>query len=521
MHFWSLSVEEQFYIVWPLLLLAAWRIVRRGPVATAAAVLGALWIASFAAALVLVGKNQPAAFFHTGPRCWQLATGGLLAALYLSGAEPGPRIRSAVLWLGLAAIAASVTLFDDTLFYPGGWALLPTLGAAAVILATDFSAASLPAGAILRARPLLWLGARSYSLYLWHWPVLVFLALAAPGGAGLGARLGGVALATALAAFMYAAVEDPIRRGRRLSAQPLASLAGAGAAISSIVIASALVAFAPIGAGSPTAELARRVEAARRDRPRVYADNCHVSFEAVEQPPCIYGAPGAPRRAVLLGDSHAAQWFPPLDAAAREAGWQLHAWTKSGCPAIEAPIWNKARRAHYEACDRWRASVMSALTGPGRPDLVFIANLTDYSGAIEDNVSGRRLLKGEADAQWREAFRATLRRLADAGVPVVVIRDTPQLSRRFADCLAAGWGERCGRPRAEALSGSGLDVEVAREFGASVGVLDLTDRICSGDFCPAERDGMIVYLDRHHLTATFAATLAEPFRELLAAHSGR
>ncbi len=164
---------------------------------------------------------------------------------------------------------------------------------------------------------------------------------------------------------------------------------------------------------------------------------------------------------------------------------------------------------------------MSALTGPGRPDLVFIANLTDYSGSIEDAETGRRLLKGEADAQWRDAFRATLRRLTGAGVPVVVIRDTPQAARRFADCLATGGAERCGRPRAEALSGSGLDVEVARELAAGVGVLDLTDRICSGDFCPAEKDGMIVYLDRRHLTATFAATLAEPFIGLLAARSGR
>ncbi len=355
LHFWSLSVEEQFYIVWPLLLLAAWLIVRRRPVATAAAVLGAIWIASFAAALVLVGKNQPAAFFHTGPRCWQLATGGLLATLNLSQIEPTPRIRIVALWLGLAAIVASVTLFDDTLFYPGAWALLPTIGAAVVIFATDFSPASLPAGGLLRAPPLLWLGARSYSLYLWHWPVLVFLELATPGGARLGARLCGVAFATALAAVMYAAVEDPIRRGRRLPAPPLASLAGGGVAIGSVVLACVLLAFAPIGAGTPTAELARRVEAARRDRPRVYADNCHVPFEAVEQPPCIYGAPGAPHRAVLLGDSHAAQWFPPLEAAAREAGWQLDAWTKSGCPAIEAHIWNAARRTHYEACDRWRS----------------------------------------------------------------------------------------------------------------------------------------------------------------------
>jgi hypothetical protein len=218
---------------------------------------------------------------------------------------------------------------------------------------------------------------------------------------------------------------------------------------------------------------------------------------------------------VLFGDSHAAQWFPALEAAARAEGWQFNAWTKSSCPAVDVTIWYPPRRSAFTACNAWRAKILRALAGAQRPDVVFVSNLTDYSGLIADRKTGEVLRGGAADAAWRRGFRTVLTSLTRAGIPVVVIRDTPRTFKSFAACLAEGGGSACDRPRGQAL-GASPDLDVAREFGNSLAILDLSDRICDAAMCPTTRDGMLVYHDQNHLTATFAATLSADFRKMLA-----
>ena len=223
---------------------------------------------------------------------------------------------------------------------------------------------------------------------------------------------------------------------------------------------------------------------------------------------------------MLFGDSHAAQWLPALEAAAKAEGWQLNAWTKSSCPSVEVTIWYPPRRAAFTACDTWRANILRALTDARRPDVVLLSNLTDYSGWIEDRRTGEVLRSGAADAAWRNGFRDVLKTLTQAGVAVVVIRDTPRTFTSFAACLADGGGSACDRPRNEAL-GPSPDIDIAREFGEGVMILDLSDRICEAAMCPTTRDGMLVYKDQNHLTATFAATLSADFRTMLVRLGGR
>lgn len=508
LHYWSLSIEEQFYIVWPVLLLAAcWhpRFRRSAP----AILLGLIWALSFAYCMSVATNNQPLALFHTETRCWQLATGGLAAVLIR---RVGP-LPSPLGWIGLAALVVAVVGLNDRMAYPSTLALLPTMGTASILLTAPSHRGSVVT--VLGRSPLQWIGARSYSWYLWHWPALVYAGMIWPGQQS--AVLLSVPLSLALAHVVFKHVEDPIRRGAVLPS-PRRSLAAGSVAIAAVLACSAAFARMPNMTGGTTAELSEALKRSSSDRGQNYADACHLGYETAPHRECAYGTAASPRRVVLFGDSHAAQWFPAVNAAATAAGWQFNAWTKTSCPAADVTIWYAPRRAPYTECDHWRREIMDRLTGLNRPDLVFIASLTTYDviGGLQDRRTGVPMLRDDARQAWQDGLRSTLERLASAGVPVVIVRDTPKAFRSFAACLAQGGGTACDRPRSQALEPVPSEVVVAREFaGRGVTVLDLTERICGRAVCPAMRDKMIVYADHHHVTAAFATTLSAEFGKAL------
>lgn len=505
MHFWSLSIEEQFYLVWPVALLVAYR-TSRGP-ALVAPMLCAVWLLSFAACVSLVRESQPLAFFHTETRCWQLATGALAAWWLRRGGALPPVIG----WAGLAGIAGGIAGLDDAMTYPGMLALLPTLCAAAVLAARPTNGWSSPER--LLALPLLqWLGARSYSWYLWHWPVIVFAAALFP--ASPLAALLALPVSLAIASIVFSRFEDPIRRGRTWPSPPGRSLAGGAAAIAAVLVGSAAFARMPV-LGGASAELIAALKRAAKDHGPNYADKCHRGYDDTTQPACSYGNRAGAHRVVLFGDSHAAQWFAPVDAAAKAAGWRFDTWTKTSCPSADVTVWYRPRRAPYVACDDWRAAVLAQLTGRQRPDLVLISNFEGYDALVARD-TGRVEFGAEAEILWDAGLRAVLDRLVEAGIAVVIIRDTPRASKTFAKCLAAGGGAQCDRPRAQAVTDGAAH---ASPTGPGIEVLDLTDRICGPKACPVLKDNMVVYSDYHHLTSSFAATLRSDFDLLLRRYS--
>ncbi|MGQ7791829.1 acyltransferase family protein [Faunimonas sp. B44] len=507
LHFWSLSVEEQFYVGLPILLVLGLVRGRARPRSMAAFVLGALLVGSFGYALFVTQQNQPMAYFHTETRVWQLAAGGLAGLYAMSGAMPSPRIGRAMAWAGALGVAFAVAWITDDVRYPGAYALLPTL--AAVLLLLGAADRDPLLRRVLCTAPARWIGDRSYSLYLWHWPLIVFAAALWPAS---GLALAAAAIAVfVVAALAYRFVEAPIHFRplgtaglRRVLPGALASIALVGAS----AFASTRLAVSPHSADREQAILA-----AARDFGRNYPDRCHLLFEDIDQPACLYGSEDAERRVVLFGDSHAAQWFAPLLAASEAKGWAFHSWTKTACPSADVSIWYPPTRSIYRECDLWRERIFDEIASL-RPDMVVIANYSHYDGWLLDRDDGTVARGRPGFDLWRAGLEKAVERLLASGARVVLIRDNPRQYAGFRDCLAGAEPDTCGRPRREAIEGYNVDEEVRAAFPA-VTVMDFTDDLCSSAWCPAERDGRILYQDDHHLTASFAETFANRFSELL------
>jgi peptidoglycan/LPS O-acetylase OafA/YrhL len=525
-HFWSLAVEEQFYLVWPALLLLAWRASRRSSAAARMRVVGGLIavvvLVSFVAGVVLTPVAQPIAFFLLPTRAWELGVGALIAvapAFASAGGRgtvlPGAA-RIALGWLGLATILTAMLLLDESTPFPGTAAALPVLGTALVLAAGSEARGGV--GSVLGVRPLQFLGMVSYSLYLVHWPALVLPAAAA--GAShvpqLWITLPVVAACVPVAWLLYRFVEDPLRRWPVLAAaRPRRTLLAAGSASLAVVLL-ASVAFAgsaaaplatrtaavdaplvrsPVGTPFVPSNLSPSLREAEDAIPSLSARGCHRGYGSTDGSPCRFGPDGAPVIA-LVGDSHAAQWFPGLERWAYDAGYALETYTKSACPAVDVTALRDG--SPYVACTDWRAEVIGQLQADP-PALVLLAS---YGGAsIAD--------PGDFGSAWTAGLRRTIDALSGGGA-VAVITDSPNLGETPAVCLSAHLdsADACGRPPTEALAAPARAAEQAAVTGSTATMIDLTHYLCSEDACPPIIGSTLVYRDAHHLTPTMSRRLA-------------
>lgn len=519
-HYWSLGVEEQFYLAWPALLAVVWLVGRRSRRALAI-VLIAVVVSSLACELVLTWTSQPWAFFSLWSRAWELGLGGLVALVLRARPRVLPPAVAAVAgWAGLAGILVAVVGYSDTTVFPGIAAVLPVAATALVILAGATPTRSGPQ-LLLGTRPLQLLGLISYSLYLVHWPLLQ-LPQAAVGSQNplpLWATAGLAVAAVPVAYLLYRFVEDPARRAPLLArARPRRSFlsAGAGAAVAAglAVVAIAITAAVPLDAGravprtAPTdppvatpivaSNLTPSLRGAADDNPATYAEGCEVSYESAVPRPCVDGSGG--RTIVLFGDSHAAEWYPALQAIAAQQGDTLVTQTKSACASIDiAQTW---QGVPYTSCDAWRDAVIDRLRAHP-PDLVVIADYTASPG-------GR-----DPAGAWQRGMESTIRTLA-AFTRVALIADTPDLRDSPGVCLSAHLGDTasCTKPASLALDAPGRTGTAAAAAATGTPLIDLTGYFCT-DACPPIIGNVLVYRDSHHMTATFSASLAAPLAERL------
>ena len=560
-HYWSLAVEEQFYVLWPgliALVTIGARSVRR----RTAWAMGVLVAGSFTLSVLLTESDPSWSYFGLHTRAWELGVGALLACLAPHVARLADDVRGPIGWAGMMGIVVSVFTFGDVLVFPGWAAALPVLATAAVLASGDDTSAS-PA-VVLRAPPLQYLGARSYSLYLWHWPVLIIAEGHLLRGLSPTERLLAAALTVALAEAGYRLVENPIRHSRHLARRPFQSLAfGASLVAVGVVAAVTLAAYDPdestgvlaqapdlttttvtttrpsnvsTTASAPTPpsplstsglpalaavvdslatdvvpdNLRPSLRAAGGDNAPIYDNSCHQFGARGVRTDCLFGDPDGDITIALWGDSHAAQWFTPLEQMATAHGWRLLSLTQGSCGFIDVTVYDQKNDREFGNCTQWRDAVRTYMREQ-QVDVVFVSQ---HYGLLSADTE--RTISPD---EWQQHLPTVIDGLRADGIEPVLIGDSPDPNTTVPDCLASN-RHRTTNCAADQYNADDLRVvEVIRAIttARTVGFVEPGEWICTDEGrCPAVIGDILVYRDGNHITETAAAWMAPLVDQLIA-----
>ncbi len=521
-HFWSLSVEEQYYIAWPALFVLAKTIasrVQHEPIRTLKLLIWAVFLASLAHSVHFTYEDPSIAYFATSTRAWELALGGLLAAYPLTLSKR-TSIRHWLGPIGLLMVTMSFWLINSNSYFPGWIALLPTVGTAMVILA-GHTTGPMSSYSLLRPAPLQFMGGISYSLYLWHWPVIILYGHAVSREPGIIDGVVIVVVSVILAHQTKIWVEDAFRDSSFWTRKKARPYALGFYCVASSLLAGLAVTYAfdlRVKESAPTMASTVGTKApyhppaltARDDRPDITHLGC-VTNQADEEPRvCHFGNPEAEVRLVLIGDSHAVQWAPALREVADLRGWRLSVLTKSACAF--GPVSVLIRKQPYLACSEWSRKVMDYLDTADATHLVFAQSIAHrVVGASDPSHTAELLAEGYAHI-WQRYIRRGLR--------VLAIKDTPRMGMDVPACLSSPNKsiDDCSAPRHLVLDRIGHPdpiVLAARAVPEST-LLDFSDAICDVRTCPAVVSNILAWRDSHHLTASFVRALAPQMDNMLA-----
>ena len=541
LHFWSLAIEEQFYFVWPFLVIVALFVARRlkwSMRRTMFVALAVVGVPSFAASIVHTAHNPAAAFFFTTSRMWELAVGAAVAIAATRFARLPQRAASGISLAGIVVIAASAVFLKDTSPWPSSLAAIPVLGAAAVI-AGGIAHPRAFAARILAIRPMVWLGGLSYSLYLWHWPVLIF-GQAAFGPLRVREQLALAALSIVPAYLSMRFIENPARYSKRLargSALALASgaaltLAGVAAGFAVALTApapssnSTIVIEVPEGtatgpnggmgaqalgndpknspAGIPQdsyATIVPQPASAPDDVPASYDLGCQTAQDSVTINVCPVGALDSKVVVAAVGDSKMLQWYTALDIAGRNLGIRFEFMTKSACGSTDALA--SINGANYETCQEFNDAVDKKILGGG------------YAGVVTSG--GVLHVTKSSPLDQAAGFSERWQRWQDNGIPVTVILDNPHPPQDVYPCMEdhPDSALTCAFERAHGIEVGGAPSQLEAAAATGAGVVDLTDFICPQTQCAPVIGNVLVLRQGSHLTNTYVITLApQLIREL-------
>ncbi|WP_434006646.1 acyltransferase family protein [Mycolicibacter virginiensis] len=566
-HIWSMSVQGQFYLSFLLLVFGFAFLFRRvlGKHLRAAFVvlLTALTVASFWYAIVAHQDNQSLAYYNSFARAWELLIGALAGALVPYIRWP-MWLRTVVSTVALAAILSCGALIEGVREFPGPWALVPVGATVAFILAganrqsRPSTSAKLPwPNRWLASAPLVTLGSMAYSLYLWHWPLLIFW-LSYSGHRHASLLDGAVILLVSgvLAYLTTRFVEDPLR-SRKPAGQAAAPVvrprwrkpaAGwwrrptsvLGSTVVLLGVALTATSFSwrehvtvQRASGTELVKLSKddypgarallkhkrvpklrmrpTILEAKKDLPRSTREGCISNFTNPDLINCTYGDKEATRTVALAGGSHAEHWLPALDILGQRHHFKVVTYLKMGCPlSTEKVPLIMGNNAPYPQCYQWVGKTMEKLIAD-HPDFVFTTATRPW------NIKPGDVMPGTYIGIWKQ--------LSDNHIPILGVRDTPWLVRdgdpfQPADCLASGGdAESCGIKRSEVLVERNPTLDFVGKFPL-LKPLDLSDAVCDKEICRAVEGNVLVYHDSHHLSATYMRTMTGELGRQMGAATG-
>ncbi|MGV1006713.1 MAG: acyltransferase family protein [Candidatus Nanopelagicales bacterium] len=572
-HYWSLGVEEQFYLVWPvMIIIAAWlvRRTRRGgdrnggtPSARPyIALLAIVVAASFALSLVLTYIQPYIAYLSLPTRAWQLAIGGLVALTAVHWRRLPPVPAAVLGWLGLAMILLSCLWLNAATEYPGTAALLPTLGSALVIGA-GCADGSQGCSRVLSLSPMRAIGRISYSWYLWHWPVLVLVPVLLGHPLGLPLRLAAMGFSAGLAMLTLRYIENPLRFSDRIRRSPRNSLLMGGiatAAAVSVGVVALVGTPSPVGPGpavpplafsaAPTppglpvgvydsavenvfaqvnsavtaalgvtvvpSNLAPPLTGTAAELKSMDAGGCMRSraFDS-SQPECVTGNRSSPTTVALIGDSHASMWSPAVQQAVDQRDWRMLLMSKISCPIVDLPLtehlngWSE----QLTPCAKWRSGIMARLRADP-PQLVVVAALRGYSSqgiGIWDKPGFEPFNPG-----WIDGLAHLVHELRSYGSKVLVLGPEPKLTTVAPNCLSAHLENALACEATWPVgNNSGIEVESSVVGGNGGQYASTQELFCARNRCPAVVGNTMVFYDASHISSEYSLAMGPAIGALI------
>jgi len=518
LHTWSLGVEEQFYLIWPfiILLLFAKNSFRmaNGSLARDKLMVSFLLFAGFIIAYYWNEYSPQQAYYMMPTRIWQLAFGAAVYVFFSASGERKeikpdyhPRLSRYVAYSGLFLVIGFAIAFNPNQYNPGLWTVIPVAGAALIIVSGNLASRS---GASLLSHPLLvWFGDRSYSMYLWHWPVFVLGYLIGFEGQYLPV-LAMVMLVIALSHVSYHYVELPFWKGRFSQHTPRNYILSTLCVLAIVLLAHDYGVDVMTKANSVAMAEKNAIEKLSRkwrdDMPVLYRDGCDAGFERSTPEPCVFAGDGFQKTAVFIGDSIGAQWFSFMTELYPEPEWRIIAYTKSACAMVDEDYYYPRIKKIYSSCTAWRNAALNEIQQI-KPDVVVTGNSISY----EFNRS-----------QWIDGSSRVLDRLSLASEHVIVIPGTPSPGFHGPRCLARKSLFQDIRGNVSCESSNKLHMAIAVEnyiqravdAFSNVHLLSLNDLVCPGDVCKAinEKD-VVVFRDAVHLTDSYVRMLIPEIRK--------
>ena len=473
-HYWSLAVEEQFYLLWPLLILLFFMVATKLKKKIAlTALVAAVTALSFVFSIYQTETSPIWAFYSLPTRAWELGLGALLVLL------PPIKTKKLVGLLGFIFVIASAFIFNETTAFPGLNAVLPVLGTVMLIATINSWPPFL--NDVANSRLFQWLGEISYPLYLWHWPLLVLPSTYFARPLAVYERIIAIFATIVLADLTHRFIEEPFRTRKILPTIVFKQSAA-------ITLVSVLIGTTIIFTSSDRINVSGingAVSLAQiKARPLVYEDGCHANYAETKSDACEYAELDSQKTMVLYGDSHAAQWFPALAEIASRSGYKLVSLTKSACPSVDV-VRSDQGAFKMSRCKKWREDSIQRIMKM-KPDVLVMSSFQYFAQPRQFQ---------DRDKWWDDGQRKLLAQVKNASPNLIYLTDTPHPARDIPACLTNNSISECNKTeRSKNLSISGFEV------------IDPNSWLCSRT-CPAVKDGVVAYRDASHISVDIAIAL--------------